>query len=337
MACSFCDQHRAYVRKLIAGNASYICDVCIDLCHEMVHERVARAPDPDPSAMADAFADAVVGQAEARRALVAALRQYELRRFAPERAGLRPPRVLLVGPRGSGKTTLGRALCARASGPCLATDVNRLHRTGHPGERVEDLLRALFQGSTSAPDEGGALFLDNLDVSAYVDDTGDSHAEGVQVELLRLLDDTTLYLPVRLYGIGDVATVRVEGDRLLIVAAARLDADTLPDATDDPSLRQVLCDEGFLPAFVARFDRIVALSPPDPQELRAILTRGGGLLDQAAELVGRLGAKLNLGVSVDAMVRAAEGHPDGAWALERLVRRAIEDALLAAPLISYRA
>jgi ATP-dependent protease Clp ATPase subunit len=38
LRCSFCNKAQSEVKKLIAGEAGFICNECVERCHKIVHE-----------------------------------------------------------------------------------------------------------------------------------------------------------------------------------------------------------------------------------------------------------------------------------------------------------
>ncbi len=51
--CSFCDRSQHDVRKLIAGPAIQICDICVDLCNDIITEEISEGnaePNAEPNA-----------------------------------------------------------------------------------------------------------------------------------------------------------------------------------------------------------------------------------------------------------------------------------------------
>jgi ATP-dependent protease Clp ATPase subunit len=339
--CSFCGKSQQEVKKLIAGPTVYICDECVGICNDVIAEEQAREPAPRPAAptvdeLLAAFGERVTGNVEATRALVAALRHHRHNTDQGASASrVRAMRVLLVGPSGSGKTTLGRALCEVAGPVSRLADVGGLSESGYVGDDVEHLVASLLGAADQDIERAqrGVLFLDGVEKLAArrpLSPRGrDISGEEVQRELLRLLDGTVLNVPYHTSRHPSVARQDVATEHILVAAAVRLEDGALPPEADDREVRDALCQSGLLAAFVARFDRIVRLRPPTAADLRSILTRRGGLIDRIAQALAPLNATLEVTPdAVDELSTTAVGAPDGAWVLDRALRRQLTEVFL---------
>ena len=210
-----------------------------------------------------------------------------------ERLGIAPPRGLLfVGPPGSGKTLLARAVAARTSAAFFQISGPEIV-SKHYGES-EAALRNLFAAAAkSAP---AIVFIDEIDAIAPRRDTlsGEKQVERRLVaQLLTLMD-----------GLSDRG-------RIIVMAATNL-----PDSLD-PALRRP-----------GRFDRELRFGPPDAAQrekilavylVRAPLAADVDLAAIAAEAHGYVGADL-----------AALAREASMAALNRAIRAAGGEANLAA-------
>jgi len=330
LTCSFCHKGQAEVKKLIAGEKAWICDECVVLCVDIIDEDTRKelpAPPPTVAPLLEAFAREVVGQQVACRTLAASLLRHRRNFSAEPSAG--PVRVLLVGPRGCGKSTIGKVACRRdvAGVPAYHSDASRLSETGFIGENVENIVGALLG---KAVDEGvarrGVLFVDGLhhlvrQVPAR--DTRDVSGREAQRDLVRLLDGLEI-AAIRGPRHPQAPNTPVPTDRMLILAAATFDVA----ATDEVALREELAAKGLVDEMVSRFDVIVPMRRLTPPELRVVLDRR---LDAERALLDAVGATVALGDGADLLVERAAASPDGAWALLPPLSRLRERALLEAP------
>src|SRR5262249_12064009 len=96
----------------------------------------------------------------------------------------------------------------------------------------------------------------------------------------------------------------------------------------EQAVRAALLRIGVASAFLARFDRVVALHPLDASELRELLERPHGAIDCARRIADSVGSQLVISkAAVDAFVHAAAGDPDGGWAVARPLHRLVEDVI----------
>jgi hypothetical protein len=313
LACSFCGKSQREVKKLVAGPGVWICDECIGLCNDILAEEVQASTPPPPSreALLASLDEAVSGQPEAVRAVAAALLRHVALRTA-DAPGWRAQRLLLVGPRGCGKTTLLGAACAAIPGlTTYHADAGRVTETGYVGEDVETLVGGLM----SRGDDGvrGVLALDSLHhlVRKTVDDrtTRDVAGREAQRDLVRLLDG--LELGAVRQGISHPQSARdyVRAERVLVLSAATL--EVVPG--DDAALRRALVDQGLVDETLSRFDTIVRMPARAARALVPVVQAGFAGL--AAELAP-LGVSPSLGrEGAEALAAHAAASPDGTFAL----------------------
>ncbi|WP_347140249.1 AAA family ATPase [Paracoccus sp. SSK6] len=147
--------------------------------------------------------------------------------------------LLFVGPPGTGKTWLARAIAASAGVPLIEGSLAAWQAAGHLGDMLRAMRASFARAQAAAP---AVLFLDEID-SAGDRGSADGHARTYRRQvinaLLELLDSAG----------------RTPG---LVVVAACNEVEAL-----DPALRRP-----------GRIDRIVAVPPPGPAAIVQILTRG---------------------------------------------------------------
>jgi SpoVK/Ycf46/Vps4 family AAA+-type ATPase len=327
VACSFCGKSSQEVRKLLAAERASICDDCVELCRDIVAEQAqkARPERTTREAIEALFDERVVGHAEAKRALTAALLERKARAGRPFRA----PRVLLVGPLGVGKSALGHALVAAVPNDGHATSVGRMSEHGYVGDDVEHALAGLLAvcGRDAARAGDGVLFLDDVDALSTAPSrrhARDISGERVQHELVRLLDGQVV--EVAGAQLGEVT--RIDTRSLTVVAAVRAPAHV---ATGTAGLRAALRELGLIEPLVARFDRLVWVAPPSPAETVALVARQ---LAEANRVLASSGCRLELAPGVAEAI-AAQAHQGHGWAVRALFRIFLEAALLERPRVAY--
>jgi ATP-dependent Clp protease ATP-binding subunit ClpX len=329
--CSFCGQSQLHVKKLIAGPKVWICDACVRLCWDIIEENVpevtrAEVPTPPPP-MADLRAglDArCVGLEAPKQALLGALALH-LARLQAGPGDIKPPVVLLVGPRGSGKSQLLRTLMGLTSLPGHHADINRLSATGYVGLDIENLLWELVRQADEdfRVGESGVLALDGLHRIAIATpppgSARDISGESVQRDILRVLEGMKTEVQAHAPRHPNRAAEPFWCHKLLVVLSATFDG--LP--AGDAAQRDWLAEQGMLREILARVDHIVRLPAPDPDQLRAILVdESAGLLPARLADLGALELEVTVRDSgIEAMLEHAVASPDGAWALHAPLAR----------------
>jgi len=151
--CSFCGKPQEVVKKIIAGPGVYICDECVGLCTDIVEEeydvlanREERMDMPKPKEIKEILDQYVIGQEDAKKVLSVAVYNHYKRILVDEKADdveLQKSNILMVGPKGTGKTLLAQTLAKLLNVPFAIADATSLTEAGYVGEDVENILLKL--------------------------------------------------------------------------------------------------------------------------------------------------------------------------------------------------
>ena len=234
----------------------------------------------EPSATREFFIEksastfaSLAGLDEAKRVLAAVVEHAHMRSEIYDQVGLAPPRgILLVGPSGTGKTAMARALAGEKQLPLITIDGPQLY-SKWLGESEKALREVFKKARRAAP---CLLFFDTIDAVAprsAADHISDDVHPRILSQLLREIDN-----------LRDVKGV------VLVAATNR------PERVDPALLRS------------GRFDYIVRFAKPDETERAAVIRLCCGRVPLAADVdVEALGRRTEglTGADVESLCKKA--------------------------------
>ncbi len=200
-------------------------------------------------------------------------------------------RVILAGPSGVGKTTIGSALARALGCPFLAWDVSTSSEAGWNGVDINSAFAELYQECERDVERmaTSVLYLDELCKLAVRDATGTAreHRRGQMKSLLVLAGGG---VPVRFPEHGDRgASVAVSTDDMLIIGGGAFDG--LPS---DPTPGDLVA-YGFSVEFAGRFSQSLTLTRLEPAHLVHIYRRA---VDEAVFAARDFGFRIEVPDSV---------------------------------------
>ena len=378
-SCSFCGRPQEETGMLIASpTGSNICGRCIDQAQQIVKEESPEMNKafslfpsleeiPKPVEIKSHLDSYVIGQEHAKRAVSVAVYNHYKRVMVQDEVkdiDLEKSNILLMGPTGTGKTLLARALATFLDVPFAIADATVLTEAGYVGEDVENILVRLLQSADYDVEatEAGIIYVDEIDKisrrSANASITRDVSGEGVQQALLKILEGTVAQVPPKggrkhpeqpLVSINTKNILFIVGgafEGIQEIIARRRKKTLLGFSTFDEEesklkgadLLQVVEPEdllqyGLIPELIGRLPVIAALEDLTREALHSILLEPrNALVKQYQKLFELEGVKLVIEEkALNAIIDEAQKTGTGARALRRSMEKVMQDIMFDLP------
>ncbi len=158
---------------------------------------------PAPHRIKGQLDEYVIGQEKAKKAVAVAVYNHYKRAFLEQEEDgvvIEKSNILMIGPTGSGKTYLVKTLARLLDVPLAIADATSLTEAGYIGDDIESVVSKLLAAADNDVERAqkGIIFIDEIDKIAKKKQTNtrDVSGESVQQELLKLLEGSTVEVPV---------------------------------------------------------------------------------------------------------------------------------------------
>ncbi|HPW67051.1 MAG TPA: ATP-dependent Clp protease ATP-binding subunit ClpX [Salinivirgaceae bacterium] len=311
--CSFCGRKEEEVNLLLTGIDSNICNFCIEQAYIILTEEnkqkssfsIKNVKLLKPKQIKEFLDQYVIGQHDAKKFLSVAVYNHYKRlaqKSTDDDIEIEKSNIIMVGPTGTGKTLLAKAIAKMLQVPFAIVDATVLTEAGYVGEDIESLITRLLQAADYdvAAAERGIVFIDEIDKIARKSDnpsiTRDVSGEGVQQGLLKLLEGSMVNVPPQ----GgrkhpEQKMIAVNTSNILFICggafdgierkiAQRLNTSVVgfnsikeTDPIDRTNIMQYVAPQdlksyGLIPEIIGRLPILTYLDPLDATALRQILT-----------------------------------------------------------------
>lgn len=301
--------------------------------------------DVTPRMLAQKISEEVIGQDDAVRKTAFVIHYNQKMNLLEEIEckNRKRRKLLLVGPTGSGKTSIYEAVKNNLDIPVIKYSADSITSAGYIGNKVESIfVRLFYEADQDLPKaERGIIFIDEIDKKreeSARDGGRDINGRSVQEELLKVLEANIIDVPLPNKKIIQFDTRRLT--IILMGAFVGLDdikkkrlaknsmgfkgkSETMSDEEIDkmPYIPQDFIDYGFIPEFIGRTPMIARLRKLKKEDILKIIFYGknSSYIEQTRLLADELNVEQQ--ISIKYLEKLAEELEDSVTGVRDLDSR----------------
>lgn len=368
--CGFCNTNNKTDSELLfirnaEDKSNSVCEECIGLMNRQINQRrniptqdmfpnttiissLQKTVAPSAKNIYNHLNKHVIGQDSAKKQISVAI-SHHFKRIEDPTIG--KSNVLLIGPTGTGKTEIARAVSSYLNIPFAVADATSLTTRGYVGEDVTSVISRLLYscGNDVQKAERGIIFLDEVDKIASVHNRDSQISTvSVQQELLKLIEGTTVKIEVASNIPGERnKVVHVNTKNILFICAGAFSglskmvqkplekslgiaANPVLEIVDNTGWEQKLeskhlIEYGLIPEFLGRLPVVVHTQELSKEDYFKILTAPeNSIINQYLKIIKSYDVEAEFSPALlDSFVEAVVSKDLGA----RGIRKLIEDQL----------
>lgn len=391
--CSFCgerftdkylkDNNMSMIQSAVDDDV-LICFKCSNLVYEFSKNKQNKIEENEeievnkedlqnikkPSTIKEHLDNWIIGQEKAKKDIATAVYNHSKMLINNKEIEIEKSNILLIGPTGTGKTSIVKALGKLLDIPYVITDSNSLTQNGYVGRDVEDILKDLLLSADGDLEKAqkGIIYLDEIDKigrkGSSPSGSRDISGEGVQQALLKLIEGGTFEVKVgdkKKISFND-KTIKFDTSSVLFIAGGSFEGiektirkrinkqsgnnrlgfcGNVVDYDDETLfneiLNQITPDDlrnfGMLPELLGRFPVLTTLEQLSEEAMVNILTEPkNALVKQYSRLLEM--DNIELEITSDALkdiAKKALNKKTGARALRSVLEEILKDSMYIAP------